>query len=460
MRVHVPLVLAVIVAPAAAHADSLGDALAAAYRNNPTLEAARLEARAADEDIAQARAGYLPTLDVAASASTRETDVIVPDGLGGTITTNEQLDPVSVGVVAEQALYTGGLRGAQGRAARASVELSRQSLRAVEQRVMLAAIAAYVDVRRDEEFVRIRMNDVELLQRRLDESRARFDVGEITLTDVAQSEARLAGSLAGLSEAQAALEASRARFLQVVGEAPGALDLPPPPPALPGTHDEAVEIALEAHPDIRAALAAERLSQAQVGIERSALMPRLSIVGRWDRTQDSVGPDIETETTSAAAQLSIPLFEGGFSRSRVRQSRINVRRSEQVTEETRRAIVAEATAAWNDYLSAQRVVVSTQEQARANELAFEGVREEETVGLRTSLDVLNAQQEWLEAQLAVARAQRDAYVAAHLLLQAVGALDAEALHVNVPLYDPEQHARAVRRTILSTEPAELELRGR
>ncbi|MDX2275418.1 MAG: TolC family outer membrane protein [Hyphomonadaceae bacterium] len=442
-------------APSLAGAETLPDALAAAYRNNPTLEAARLSAASADENTAQARAAYLPSVDVTASTGVRESSTET----AGAGTTTQNTEPRTASVIAQQALYTGGFRGAQSAAARASVARSRENLRAVEQDVMLAAISAYVDVLRDQEFVRIRTADVTLLERQLEEARARFDVGDVTLTDVSQAEARLAGSRSGLSQAQSALEGSRARYVQIVGEAPGELVLPPPPPALPASLDEAVERALDSNPDIRDARANERLASAQVGIERSALLPQLTAVARWDESEDSNGPDVRGDSASAVAQLTIPLFEGGFARSRVRQSRIEEQRAASLTEQAERAVVSQLTAAWNDYLAAERVVFSSQEQVRANELAFEGVQEERSVGLRTSLDVLNAQQELLNAQLAVASAQRDAYVATHAVLQAIGLLDAGALGVNVPLYDPDQHARAVGHTILSTQPA-LDIRGR
>lgn len=459
MRWGVTFALAALAAPNVAQAESLADALAAAYRNNPALEAARLSAASADEGVAQARAGYLPNLDVIASAGVGESQVERPDGLGGTITSNDDLDPRSASIVATQALYTGGFRGAQSRAARAGVERSRENLRGVEQEVLLGVISGYVDVLRDQEFVRIRTAGVELLERQLEEARARFEVGDVTLTDVSQAQARLAGARAGLSEAQASLEAARARYLQIVGEASGNLEPPPPPPPLPATLDEAAEQALEHNPAVRDAAANERLAAAQVGVERSALSPRLSAVARWDEAEDSAGPDVRSEGASAAVQLSVPLFEGGFSRSRVRQSRLEQRRAALLTEQARRAVLSQLAAAWNNHLAAGRVVFSSEEQARANRLAFVGVQEERSVGQRTALDVLNAQQELLNAELALARAQRDAYVAAHTVLQVIGLLNAGALGINVPLYDPAEHARAVSRTILSTEPA-LDLRGR
>ncbi len=441
-----------LLAPSAAQAASLEDALAAAYRNNPTLEAARLSAAAADEDRAQARAEYLPTLDVVASAGTRSGETNGVD--------DADTDPRSVSYIANQGLFTGGFRVARSRLARANVDAAREELRAVEQGVLLSVIAAYVDVRRDEEFVRIRQSNVTVLEQQESEAEARFEVGDITRTDVAQSEARLAGARSGLSAAQAALEGSRARYLQVVGEAPDALAAPPQPPDIPRSLDEAVEQAIALNPDLRQARTGERAARAQTGIERSALLPQISVVGRYDQSEDVGAPGVESDGVSATAQISVPLFEGGFARSRVRQSRINERRAAEVTEQARRQVVAGVTSAWNDYLAAQRVVESSHAQLEANQLALEGVQEERSVGLRTTLDVLNAQQEYLDAQLTLVSAERDQYVAQHVLLQSLGRLDAAVLAVNAPLYDPAEHGRAVTRTLLSTEPADIPLRGR
>lgn len=452
MKLKASIAIAALLAPIGAHADTLGDALAAAYRNNPTLEGARYGARAADEGRAQARALYLPTLDLAASASRRSGETNGVDEVDS--------DPRSLSYIASQDVFTGGSRIARSQLARANVDGAREELRAVEQSVLLAVIAAYVDVRRDEEFVRIRQSNVSVLEQQEVEAEARFEVGDITRTDVAQSEARLAGARSGLSAAQAALEGSRARYAQLVGEIPEALEAPPPPPDIPRALDEAVEQALALNPDLRQARTGERAARAQTGIERAALLPQVSVVGRYDQSDDVGAPGIETDTVTATAQIAVPLFEGGFARSRVRQSRINERRAAEFSEEARRAVVAGVTGSWNDYLAAQRVVESSRSQLSANELALEGVQEERSVGLRTTLDVLNAQQELLEARLAFVSAERDLYVAQHILLQSIGRLDAAVLAVNAPLYDPAEHGRAVNRRLLSTEPAEIPLRGR
>ncbi|MGE3142367.1 MAG: TolC family outer membrane protein [Hyphomonadaceae bacterium] len=424
----------------AAHADTLADALSAAYRNNPTLAAARLNAHAADQGIAQARAGYLPQVDLTASAGVRRNDVTPPGGP----TTRTETDPQSVGVDLVQPLYTGGFLTSQSRAARADANRARANLRGVEQNVLLAVIAAYEDVRRDAEIVRIRQNNVDVLARQLAAANDRFEVGEITRTDVAQAEARVAGGQAGLAGAQAAYEASRANYAALVGAAPQDLQAPPPHPPLPASLEEALSAARDANPEIAAAEEAQRAARARVGLERSALLPQIAVIGRWESEVDAGGPDVDSEGASAVAQFSMPLFEGGYGRARIRQSRFAAAAAEASTEEIRRAVIADVVAAWNDVAASRRVVESAREQARANEFALEGVEVEQQVGLRTTLDVLNAQQEFLDAQLAVVSAERDAYVAAHALLAAIGALNGAAIAVNAPLYDPDQPVRDMR----------------
>jgi outer membrane protein len=301
--------------------------------------------------------------------------------------------------------------------------------------------------------VRIRANNVEVLTRQLQAARDRFEVGEITRTDVAQAEARLSAGEAGLAGARAQLEASRANYAQVVGASPGSLTPPPPAPALPEAFDVAVETALAANPDYLRLKAAERAAVQQVRIDQSSLLPSVSVVGRADRAFDQGIRGAESEGLSATAQVSVPLFDAGILRSRVRQSKTVLDRARSQTEETRRAVVANVSDAWNGHTAARRQVEASRKQESAAKLALEGAEQELQVGLRTTLDVLNAQQEFLEAQLAVVSAERNAYVAAHALLQSVGALDAQTLGVNAPLYDPNEHKRAARRAILANDPS-------
>ncbi len=450
MRRFLSVMLAAGLTPAPALADTLGDALASAYRTNPTLDGARQEARQADEGFAQARAGFLPQIGISGSYSTQLRITETENPVGRTKGTTE---PRSASVSASQSIFEGGRRLAQVGFANAQIRSAQEGLRSTEQSVLLQVISAYVNVQRDAEVVRIRETNVTLLQRQQQAAKDRFEVGEITRTDVAQADARLAGSVAGLAGARADYEASLAEYTRIVGQPANELEAAPAVAGVPATLDEAVAIALELNPDLRRFKEAEAAARQQVRIERADLLPQISVVGRMARDEDLSLPGVRSDTQSAAAQISIPLFEGGFARSRTRQAKIGVLRARSQTEEVRRSVVSQTTSAWNDYAASQRVIEASREQVRANQLALEGVEQEQQVGLRTTLDVLNAQQELLDAQLVVVRAERDSYVAAHGLLLAIGKLDARTLGVNAPLYDPDDHRWAVGWTILSTKPA-------
>lgn len=452
MRKFLGVMLAAGFVPATAAADTLADALASAYRTNPTLDGARQEARQVDENWAQARAGFLPQVGVSGAYST-QLRIVETEGPLGTTRTKGTTEPESVSVSASQSLFEGGRRLAQIGLANAQIRGAREDLRSTEQSVLLSVIAAYVNVQRDAESVRIRENNVRLLERQQQAARDRFEVGEITRTDVAQSDARLAGAIAGLAAARADHEASLAEYARIVGKPAENLEPAPAVAGLPATLDEAVSVALDLNPDLRQSREGEKAARQAVRIARADLLPQVSVIGRMARDLDTQAPGVTVESQSAAAQISIPLFEGGFARSRTRQARIGVLRAEARTEEVRRGVVSQTTSAWNDYTAAKTVINASKEQVRANQLALEGVEQEQQVGLRTTLDVLDAQQELLDSQLTLVRAERDAYVAAHGLLLAIGKLDAQGLRINAPLYDPAEHGRAVRWTILSTRPA-------
>ena len=446
MRIWMTVAFAAM-APAAvasgAHAETLSQALTAAYEGNPTLAAARAQARAADESAVQARAGFLPTITATGSWADRTLKTRTDIAGGRVIASKSSLEPRSYGVQAVQPLFTGGRLIAQTRIAAASIELNQAVLRSTEQGVLLQAIAAYTDVRRDEKSVEIQANNVDVLARQLQAAKDRFQVGEITRTDVAQAEARLAGAEASLAAAQSVLEGTRARYQEVIGKAPETLEAPPAPPPLPASLAEAVDEAVAANPDLARLQEAEKIARARVGVQVSSLLPQISVVGAYARQNDQTLRGIEQDVSTATAQVSIPLFEAGFGRSTVRQARQQLTQARAETEAVRRQVQSDVTAAWNDVRATQRVITASREQERAARLALEGTEQELQVGLRTTLDVLDAQQEVLNAQLAVTRAERDAYVAAHALLQAMGKLEPQTLGVNAPLYDPDKHRRAV-----------------
>ncbi len=416
-----------LLAPGEVGADTLEDALTAAYRNNPNLEDARLAVRSAREDSVQAFAGYLPSVGLTSSYGVRNVEVESTSIFGPTNTQHE-LEPVTASVQLQQQLYTGGRRDGQRDLARAGVEGARHGLRATEQDVLLAAVDAYLSVRRDEEILRLRREHVVGLERQLAGTRRRLEVGEVSRTDLAQTQTRLSGARAAAARAEADLESSRARYELIVGKPAEAL-APVESPTAAGSLEEAVRAAEERHPEILRSISARRAARAQVEIERAGLRPQVSLVGRYDHFEDSSIEDDRSDGASAVAQFSLPLYEGGFVRSRLRQGRINVRRAEAQIEGQRREVVANVVAAWNNLEAGRDVVQSAHEQVAAASQAVEGAERERGLGMRTTLDVLNAEEERRNAQIGLVSAEAEATFAAYALLAATGVLTIETLDV-------------------------------
>ncbi len=436
---------AIVALAPAAQAETLPDAINAAYARNPTLEAARANTRATDELYPQARSRLLPQVSATATYGEQRTDFDLSDPSSAV----DRSRPGSYGVQATQSVFAGGRNIGAINQANANIEAAQEGLRSTEQSVLLAVVSAYMDVRRDAEILNIRGNNADLLLRQVEEAQARFDVGEITRTDVAQAQARLAGARAQLAVARADLEASRVNFAAIVGNPPGQLEAPPEAPALPSALEMAIEQGLMANPDYRQLQSQVKAARSQITIDRASLLPQVSVTGRLTRNFDDQRSPVtgfappDDQSASAVATLTVPLYQGGLARSRVAQARENLHRVELQAEQARRQVTTDVTTAWNDLEAARQTIVSTREQVEANQLAFDGAEQERDVGLRTTIEVLNAQQELLDSRVAQAQAERNAYVAAHGLLQAVGDLDPKALGVNAPLYDPDKHRKAV-----------------
>ena len=419
----------------AAHAESLADAIALAYQTNPTLQQQRASTRITDENVVQAKTGFRPTVGGQLQVTGSNTGQAVGPDL--------KVSGSSAAVSISQPLYTGGRATANLTAAEADVLSARESLRAIEQGVLANVVQAYVDVRRDQERLRIAKENVAVLTRQLDESNARFDVGEITRTDVAQSQARLAAAKAGLSSAQAQLEVSRASYAAVVGQSPG--DLAPEPSLaslLPGAVDQAFQAAQSSNPTVTAAQYAEQAAAARVAVAKAGYRPTVSAsasLGYAAQRAAGVGSQFDdySHAQTGAVTASIPLFTGGLTTSQVRAAteRENVARG--ATESAKRTAIQQVSNAWSNLLASRANLVSNEEQVRATRIAFEGVRQEQQVGLRTTLDVLNAQLELSNAEVALVGARRDEYVASAVVLQAMGQLDVNKLSADTKTYDPK-----------------------
>lgn len=448
-----------LLAAAGARAETLADAIALAYQTNPTLQEQRAAQRALDEIYVQARTGLRPQVSADAILTESESRFAEPrpidttgDNIPDAVVDSSRTGAASGTLTVTQPLYTGGQVTSAITASQAEVMAGRQALRQVEANVLLAVIASYVDVRRDEERLRIAQENIDVLNRQLEEARARFEVGEITRTDTAQAEARQAAARATLASAQASLAISRANYAAVVGQNPG--DLAPEPALatlLPATVEQAFERAEDNSGSVLAAGYVERASRARVAQARAQRRPTIGLRGTLGYTGvevDDIGNrfgDYDREITGQVV-ASLPLFTGGLTNSEIRQASANNQADRIAIEGARRDIVQDVAQAWNQLQGARANLTANEEQVRAAAIAFEGTREEAQVGLRTTLDVLNAQQELRQAELALVGARRDEYVAAAQVLAAMGDLEARNLVQGVEIYDPATNFNRVKRS--------------
>jgi outer membrane protein len=437
-----------------AAAESLADAIALAYQNNPTLQAQRATQRALDENYVQARSGWRPTLTLSGSAAWQETRT--PAEAAGTNIFGQRNPTIVNGRVAgatatfNQPLWTGGRVAAQVSAAQAEILAGRENLRRIEAQILGQVVQTYADVRRDEAALAIRAENVKVLTRQLDESQARFDVGEVTRTDVAQSQARLAQAQALFQQSQAQLAITRATYAQVVGQNPGTLE---PEPSLaylmPSDPDQAFAVAEQNNPQLRAQEFAEQASRARVAGARAERLPSVNAQStlRFQNSRDDpYERDLYNREFVAGVSVTVPIFNGGLTTSRIRQAIERNNTDRLTTEIVRRSVLQSITGAWSQLIAARANIASSDEQVRAARIAAEGTRQEQQVGLRTTIDVLNAEQELRQAELNQVSARRDEYVAAATVLSQMGRLEAKNLTPSVPRYDPARNFRSLRIT--------------
>jgi outer membrane protein len=431
-----------------ASAETLRDALAKAYATNPTLAGARDNLRGIDENVPIARSQGLP--NVALQSSITDTPFSTGDSVSSPARSG--LAGVTVGLP----IYSGGAVRYSVRAARTRVEGGELGLRGTESDLFTNVVGAYMDVIRDEAIVGLNLQNVKVLDVNLQASRDRFQVGDLTRTDVAQSEARLAVARSQLQTAQASLISSRERYIQFVGTAPGTLDTPPDLPSLPADPDSAVDVALKNNPTLLAAAKSREAAGYDINVARANRLPKLSVnVGEnYYNYLGSLGEGTGIPypqsgvATSVGLGVSLPLFQGGRPAAQVRQAQdARAQAIEQVTE-AERSVIAQARSAYAVWKSSLEVIASSEVAVNANKLSLEGVRAENSVGNRTILDILNAEQELLNSQVTLVTARRDAYVAGFALLAAMGQAQARNLGLDGgPLYDPVTHANEVRRRI-------------
>ncbi len=417
-------------------AQGLNDSLTAAYRSNPTLLAARAELGSVNEGVPQALSDYRPEvlIDASLGLQRRDTNSLSP----------ETTEPLVAELTVDQPLYRGGRTVAAVAGAEALVNAGRAELIAVEQAVLLDAAVAYMDVWRDQAVLRLNEGNEEVLTRQLEATQDRFDVGELTRTDVAQSESRLARATATRIASEGDLAASRAVFEEVVGLAPGVLEAPSALDGLPGSRDEAVEAALEANPELTGARFTEEAARHQIDVARGQLYPELSLTGEASHSEETATQDSETQRLLGQVEITVPLYQRGLVSSQVRENKQRALQRRREIDEALRRAERLAVASWEQLKSTEAQRDAFGAEVRATEIALEGVRQENAVGARTILDVLDAEQELLDAQVSLVRARRDEIVAGFEVFSAMGRLTARNLALGIEIYDPEVDYRAVR----------------
>ena len=434
----------------AVSADTLSDALIWAYQSSPTLKINQAALRAADEEVVQARAGKRPQLDAVGSL-----------GLSDSTTTGRNLtDSFRAQLDASLLLYDAGRTEAAIQAARANVASSRAGLTSAEQTVLLDAIVAYVDVRRDQRFVNLAENNVSVIDQQVKAARDRFDVGEVTRTDVSQADARLASARSNLASNRGAYLRSLQTYEVAVGRPASNLAPPPALPKMPATLEQAMSISNQEHPALMSARFALQAAEFDVLRAKSAKSPTVSLGANV-----TYGVNTQTDGTdqlngSLNLNGSMPLLDGGTNDSLIRSAMSVLDRRKAELQNTGRTVMQNTSIAWTNLDVARASIRSSRQQIRAARIAFEGIQEEAKLGARTTLDVLDAEQEVLNAESDLASAQRDEYVAAYNLVSSMGLLTTQYLKLGIEPYNPSANYRSVTGEKLSSEGAALNRIGR
>ena len=423
-------------------AETLRQALLSAYKWNPQLDAQRAALRATDESVPQARSNYRPSLSFSADTTVQQTNTS-PDTVG-----EGRSYPAGYALTFNQQIFRGFRTRNAVNAAEANVRAGRETLRSTEQSVLLSAVTAYMNVVRDTAVVRLRDNNVRVLSRNLKATQDRFSVGEVTRTDVAQSRARRAGAVSDLDLARANLKTSRANYERIIGHMPRRLRSPSlPSRLLPKSLTLARTRAERESPSVVSALYLEQAARYNVSEIAGELLPTVNLDATYSNayTGGGVTSFSQTETGTVTGRLTVPLYQRGAVSSRVRQAKhTHVQRMQEV-EVNRTQARETAMAAWSQLNASRAQLRSANAQVKANRIALSGVREEEKVGQRTLLDVLDAEQELLDSQVELVTTQRDLIVNGYNLISSTGRLTAQDVSLSSKIYDPEAHYQDIRR---------------
>ncbi len=430
--------------PAWAESRTLTEALATAYSNNPSLQAARAQLRSVDENVPQALAGWRPQVSLSGNAGYNDLYTKEKSKLSGTTTTSNVLGTYTGQLVVTQPVWRGGQTRAGTNKAESQVMGQRARLIAAEVQVFGDTVSAFVSVISNQQVLTLNINNEQVLARQLQATNDRFRVGEITRTDVAQAEAALAGATATRQIAEGNLQTARAQFQRVVGELPGAL-IEPQPLRLPAhTLQEAKALAANNNPNVVAALFDDAAAKDNFDLQYSKLMPNVSIQGSLANSKDVSIPDYQTRSAEIVAAVTIPIYQGGSEYAAIRQARQQQQQSRKLVDDARRTAVQQVISAWETYDASKSAIESTRSQIRANGIALEGVEREAIVGSRTTLDVLNAEQLLLNSRVTQVQNLSNLVNASYAVAAAAGRLTARDLSLPVPLYDETAYYNAVR----------------
>jgi len=426
-----------------AQADTLNDALVRAYQTNPQINASRAQQRATDENVPQALSGYRPQIVGSLSAGLQAVRNILPDNTIQTAT----LKPWTIGVTVTQNLFNGFKTANSVRVAEFQVLSGREALRNTGQGVLLDAVTAYMNVIANQALVEAQRSNVAFLRETLNITRRRYDAGDVTPTDTAQAEARLSRGLADLNAAEVALETSRAVYAQVIGTLPGVLA-----PAqtvdrfVPRSRQGAIDTALRENPAVIAATYDVDVATATIGVAESSLLPQANVIGSINRSGDT-DTNLDTKRSTQAGvvgQLNVPIYDGGLAASQTRQAKETAAQSRLVLEQVRTQARTAAISAWISSEGTKVALSAAEAEVKSADIALQGVRREAQAGQRTTIDVLNSQQDLTAARSRQILAQRDRVIASYTLLSAIGRLDVRTLGLNTPDYLPEVHYHQVR----------------
>ncbi|MEO9337068.1 TolC family outer membrane protein [Mesorhizobium sp. SB112] len=439
------LISATALSPATVSAETILGALAKAYQNRSTMNSARAGVRVTDEGVAIAKSGYRP--NITASADINQSQTRTNSDIGNR---TSNLTAGGFGIQINQMLFDGFQTKNTVAAAESRVLASNASLQNQEQNTLFDAASIYMDVIRDRQIAVLRERNLQFLSEQVRAARSRFEVGEGTRTDVAQAEATRSLAVAQLSSARAQAKSSEAIYRQYIGDAPTNLKAASPiSKLLPRSLEAATAQASQQHPAIISTEYLVDVAGFNVKSAEGALLPQISATAGVNRSYREGSPDLTgqngySDTASIGATLSVPIYQGGRASAQVRQNKESLGQARIEVDVIRDQVLAQATSAWSLYVAAREGVAANRESVSAAQLALNGVIEERNVGQRTTLDVLNAQADVINAQINLASSERDVVVASYAILQSTGELSVRRLGLQVTEYKPEEHYNAVK----------------